>query len=639
MMADGTDPIRVLIADDSQADVELALLGLERAGIRAVADIVETAEEFRARLESGTYDVVLSDYRMPGWTGLDALRLIKEAGLDTPLILITGTLGDENAVDCVKLGVADYVLKQNLTRLPLAVQRAMKDARDGAERRATVERLRESEERHRTLTEASFDGIAITVDGVIVEANRGYAAMFGYTIDEVIGRLATDFVAAESTQEVHVRTVHGVEGTYELLGKRKDGSRLALEATGRSYPVNGRLGRVAALRDVTEKRSLEAQFQQAQKMEAVGRLAGGVAHDFNNLLTVIMSCAYMTLEDMAPDDPKRHDVNSILEASKAAASQTHQLLAFSRQQVIQPRLVVLDNVVATTEKMLKRLIGDDIELETVLNAGESSTMIDPSQLEQVIMNLAVNARDAMPNGGRITLETSVAYADESIAVSHWPAMPGRYTRLSVHDTGIGMDAETQSHVFEPFFTTKELGKGTGLGLSMVYGIVKQCGGFIEIESAVDRGTTFHIFLPTGTVEKKLEPQAELDALAPLRGSETVLLAEDSGTVRAAIIEILERSGYTVIAPQTSFDALRIAENDQPHIDVLLTDLVMAGLNGRLLAEEFTRLRPGARVLFISGYTDDTVILQGIQAQGLPFVQKPFTPAQLVRKLRDVLGPH
>ncbi|MEO8619817.1 MAG: response regulator [bacterium] len=636
-MSSATDTIRVLIADDSQMDVELVLLGLERGGIVASADVVDTPEEFSARLKSGTYDIVLSDYRMPGWTGLDALRLVKEAGLDTPLIMITGTLGDENAVDCVKLGVADYVLKQNLSRLPLAVRRALKDAHEAAERKATVEHLRESEERHRTLTEASFDGIAISVDGVIVEANRGYAEMFGYTVDEVIGRMATDFVTAESEHEVHVRTVTGIEGTYELIGKRKDGSRIALEATGRSYPVNGRRGRVAALRDVTEKRSLEKQFQQAQKMEAVGRLAGGVAHDFNNLLTVIMSCAYMTLEDMPPDDPKRHDINCILDAANGAAALTRQLLAFSRQQVIQPRLVVLDSVVANTEKMLTRLIGDDIVLETVLNAGESSTMIDPSQLEQVIMNLVVNARDAMPNGGRITLETLVTHADESMAVSHWPALPGTYARLTVRDTGVGMDAETQSHVFEPFFTTKEVGKGTGLGLSMVYGILKQCGGFIEIESAVDVGTAFHLYLPAAVADEKLEPQAELDALAPLRGTETVLLAEDSATVRAAIVEILERSGYAVIAPATSSDALRVAENHQPHIDILLTDIVMPGLNGRLLAEEFTRLRPGASVLFISGYTDDAVILQGIRAQGLPFVQKPFTPAQLLRKLKDVLG--
>jgi PAS domain S-box-containing protein len=519
------------------------------------------------------------------------------------------------------------------------VRRALKDARDAAERKATVERLRESEVRHRTLTEASFDGIAVFVDGVIVEANRGYAEMFGYTVDEVIGRLAIDFVAEESVHEVNARAVSGVEGTHELVGKRKDGTRVAIEATGRWYPVNGRPGRVAALRDVTEKRSLEAQFRQAQKMEAVGRLAGGVAHDFNNLLTVIMSCAYMTLEDMSAEDSKRHDVNCILDAANGAAALTRQLLAFSRQQAIEPRLVVLDTVVANTEKMLKRLIGEDIELETILNADESSTMIDPGQLEQVIMNLVVNARDAMPHGGRITLETSVSHADENVAVSHWPALPGTYTRLTVRDTGVGMDAETQSHVFEPFFTTKEIGKGTGLGLAMVYGILKQCGGFIEIESAVDRGTAFHLFLPAAVVDEKFEPQAVLDALAPLRGTETVLLAEDSATVRAAIVEILDRSGYTVIAPLSSFDALHVAESSEPHIDVLITDLVMAGLNGPLLAEEFTRLRPGASVLFISGYTDDTVILQGIQAQGLPFVQKPFTPAQLVRKLRDVLAPH
>jgi PAS domain S-box-containing protein len=507
-------------------------------------------------------------------------------------------------------------------------------ASDITERRRAEEALAESEALYRKVIEASFDGIDITEEGVVREANRGFAEMFGYSIEEVIGRPILDFIADESAETVRQRVSDGVEGTYELVGKRKDGTRILLEAMAKNHNIGSRRGRLTALRDVTEKRQLEEQVRQAQKMEAVGRLAGGVAHDFNNLLTVITSCAELVLMDTAEEDPRQENLQEIRKASQAAAGLTRQLLAFSRQQVIEPKLVTLEEVVTTAEKMLQRLIGEDVELVAVLSRDPATVKIDPGQLEQVIMNLAVNARDAMPEGGKLTLETSAVQLDETYARTHWPATAGRFALLAMSDTGIGMTEQTRARIFEPFFTTKEVGKGTGLGLATVYGIVKQSGGFIWVYSEPGRGATFKIYLPR--VDEAPTPIQAATTTTSLLGTETILLTEDAPALRATAHQILERYGYTVLDAPSSTAALTLARSCAGPIHLLLTDVVMPGMSGRELAERFTAKRPGVKVLYMSGYTDDAVVRHGVLRPGIAYLQKPFTPDTLARKVREIL---
>jgi PAS domain S-box-containing protein len=495
--------------------------------------------------------------------------------------------------------------------------------------------MEESEARYRMITEASFDGIDIVVDDIVRDANRGFAQIFGYTVEEVIGRPVTDFLAEESVATLRERAEQQAEGMYEFIGKHRTGRRIILEAMTKAHNIGGRPGRISAFRDVTEKRALEAQFRQAQKMDAVGRLAGGVAHDFNNLLTVIMSCTDLLLTDSAPEGSQREDLEQIRDASIAAAALTRQLLSFSRQEVIQPRLVDVNAVVSTADGILKRLIGEDIELTTVLTDDRPVVKIDKSQLEQMIVNLAVNARDAMPKGGKLTIETMKVDVDDSYATSHWSVAPGRYTVISVADTGTGMDETTQARIFEPFYTTKEVGKGTGLGLAMVYATVKQSGGFIWVYSEPGSGTTFKIYLPLA--EDGMLPTAEPRTLpCATRGDEVIVLAEDSAPVRATARHILERAGYTVLEAPNGKTALDIARKKSNTVHLLITDVVMPEMSGRQLTERFAAIRPKAKILYMSGYTDDAVVRHGVVSAGIDYLQKPFSSDALLRKVREVL---
>jgi PAS domain S-box-containing protein len=630
------EPLQVLLVEDTDADAQLIVHIMKQVDGGADVDVISARREFAERLARRTYDLVLADYRLPGWTGMDALLELRRLGFDTPLVLVTGELGDEFAVECVKAGAADYVLKENLSRLPIAAMRAVLDKRGRDESLKAQSDLKESAERFRKLAQASFDAILITQDGFVYDVNRGHADMFGYaTVEEVIGRPITDFVAEESLADVARRFANNIEGTYQLVGKRKDGRKILLEATGATHVIDGRPARITALRDMTERRSLEDQFRQAQKMEAVGRLAGGVAHDFNNLLTVIMSYTDMLSEGLTVQDPRADDLDQIRKAAVTATSLTRQLLAFSRQQVIEPRLVNLSDIVSMSNKLLNRLIGEDIEVVMTITGDPVAVMIDPGQLEQVIMNLAVNARDAMPRGGKLILETASVKIDADHARDQWLANSGRFALLVVTDTGIGMDEATLARIFEPFFTTKDVGKGTGLGLATVFGIIKQSNGFIRVSSEIGRGTTFRIYLPL--VDKPTERYDGKPELVQLPvGTETVLLAEDAAAVRAAARQILERYGYTVLEAPSGRDALNIALKRQAPIHLLLTDVVMPEMSGRELAEQFFELRPSSKVLYMSGYTDDAVVLHGILSAGIAYLQKPFSPATLARKVREVL---
>jgi PAS domain S-box-containing protein len=502
-------------------------------------------------------------------------------------------------------------------------------------------RAQEQQARLSRVVEQATDSILITdPQGTMIYVNPAFERISGYSRAEAIGQnprmLKSGHQDAAFYRRMWETLARGEVWKGRMVNRRKDGTLYQEDATiGPVRDASGRLvNYVAVKQDVTNEMRLERQLMQAQKMEAVGRLAGGVAHDFNNLLGVITGYGEMTLRKLRVEDPLRGKVDQILKAADRAAGLTRQLLAFSRQQVLQPKIVDLNDLVSNVEKMLRRLIGEDIELATSLDPALGSVRADPGQVEQVLMNLAVNARDAMPDGGRLTIETQNVELGPEDAAHRPPAGAGLYVMLVVTDSGTGMDAETLSHLFEPFFTTKDLGKGTGLGLSTVYGIVKQSGGYIWCESEVGRGTTFRIHLPRVDEDVPSKRTPVTPGLA--HGTETILLIEDDPSLRDLVGEILEGAGYTVLVADSGPKALQIAEEFAGAIHLIVTDVIMPGLTGRHTAETIKAARSEVKILFMSGYTSEAIAKHGVLSPGARFLGKPFSTEDLLRKIRDVL---
>jgi two-component system cell cycle sensor histidine kinase/response regulator CckA len=503
-------------------------------------------------------------------------------------------------------------------------------------------RLIEREEVFRLITENAADMIAVVDSrGKILYSSPSYQKILGYTPIEMESMSAAEQIHPGDQEKVLQATTQallaGSKSNLEYRMRHKNGSWRTLESRASTISRNGKVEKLLIVnRDVTERKHLEEQFRQAQKMEAVGRLSGGVAHDFNNLLGVIIGYGEMMQGGNLAGDSARSCIEEVLKAAHRAASLTRQLLAFSRQQVLDPRVLDLNAVVRDMEKMLKRLIGEDIQLRTCLEPSLVSIKADQGQIEQVILNLAVNARDAMPNGGELKLQTSNFFMDEAFVSRYpYPVRVGEYVLLTVTDNGVGMDPTTRTRAFEPFFTTKEKGKGTGLGLSMVYGVVKQSGGYIDIVSEPGAGATFNIYLPKAEVTPARQyPGSERKA--SLDGAETILLAEDELSLRTLTRQQLEICGYRVLEAENASEALDVSQKHAGQIDLLLTDVVMPGLSGRALAEELARQRPQIRVVFMSGYTGQTVGEHGVLAEGSLFLAKPFTSEALARKVRDAL---
>jgi PAS domain S-box-containing protein len=886
--------LNILIVEDSGDDAVLVARELERAGYSVSQTRVEDAAGLAAALRQPGWDAVICDYTLPRFNALEALKIVRDGNLDLPFVIVSGSIGEDVAVEALKAGAHDYLLKQNLRRLGPAVRRAIEDAslraehrraadslretnetlraliqgsplaivsidaqhrvtmwnraaermfgwqeqevvgrpipivpeakdpefgevfgqamqgigtsglettrrrRDGTiidvvlstaplhdgagravgamgifaditERKMAEEALRRSEQRYRDLVESARDVIlTISPDGIITSLNSVFETLTGWPRAAWVGKgfvplLHPDDVPAglerfqsvlggttpppfeirvrrqagghltvelTATPQVHAGRVAGVLGVARDVTERKkaeealreseerfrqltgtikevfwmtnpvknemiyispayediwgrscqslfenplswadaihpedrDGvlqAALSRQASGqydeeyrvvrpdgsvrwirdRAYPVRNAAGevyRIAGIaEDITEGKQLSEQLRQSQKMEAVGQLAGGVAHDFNNLLTIIMGYSDILLRQTLHDEKQRREISGIRTAAERAARLTRQLLAFSRQQVLQAKALDLNDIVGDMEKMLRRLIGEDIELVTVCAPALKRIKADPGQLEQVLMNLVVNARDAMPDGGTLILETQNVDLDEAFCRQHPGARPGAYVMLAVSDTGRGMSQEVKQRIFEPFFTTKEKGKGTGLGLSTVYGIVKQSEGYISAYSEEGKGTTFKVYLP------RLDASAEDAALAaapagPPCGTETVLLVEDDEVVRELVGNMLQNLGYTVLTAANGEEAVAVCKTHEGVIHLALTDVVMPVMGGPDATERMLAIRPGIKLLFMSGYTDHAALRRGVLKEGTPFLQKPFTSDSLARKIREVL---
>src|SRR5712692_415264 len=768
-------PLHVLILEHSRADVELILLQLREAGLRFDYTLAENREQFRGALQQEAFDAILSAYQLPSWTGLEALQELRDTGRDTPFLLVTGTLGEEAAVECIKQGVTDYILKDRMSRLPLALRRAIGDkalredakqaqnaltesetrsrqqfaeldllyrslpialavfgrdmrflrvngevskfnglpaaahigltirevapdfanaaesylqkvfqtgkpvsnvemqggtlqapdalrkwlcsfyplrgedgtvaaitlmALDITDRKRAEEALNQSEARNRDLVEHSIYGISrVAADGTFLDANPAFLSILGCTTAEELHRLnlmrdvfrfPEQHAALMASCREHGE-VHGAESEW----RRRDGGVVAMRLHVRKLSISDLAGAIEIIaEDVTEVRAMERQLRQAQKFEAIGQLAGGVAHDFNNVVGAILGWAELGLEQNRANPQVSERFSRIREQAERAAALTRELLAFARRQVLQPQAVDINAVTSGLVSFLDKVIARDIELK-VITAAVDAVKADPTQLEQVLMNLCLNARDAMPVGGRLLIETEMVELDESYCRFYPYVKPGRYVVLSVSDTGIGMDSETRERIFEPFFTTKEHGKGTGMGLATSYGIVKQHGGFIHVYSEPGQGSLFRVYLPAqeGAATEGAAPKAPAPAHVEMRGSETILIAEDHESIREMARQILVNLGYSVLSACDGEEALKLCEKESPALAIL--DVVMPKVSGAAVASKLTASFAGLPILFTSGYSQDSENIAPATTN-TRYLQKPYSPITLGRVVREIL---
>ncbi len=754
--------LNVLIVDDAADDAELININLEKNGYVSHYKRVETKEEMLNALGAQQWDIIICDYSMPRFSALEALRVHKEKKLEIPFIIVSGTVGETLAVEAMRAGAHDYVMKDNLARLSPAVERELKDTETRMKRRQAEEALKvaekekllildstsemfmfmnadliihwankaaaaavgkktteligkhyhdvwgsgkedfghcpilrtvsqkckqedelilaegktwlirgypvfaknenligvtafgqditarkeaehalvESEKKYRMVVENANDGILVTHGEYMDFFNPRICEFTGYDVRELKKIPFLDLIHPDDRQMVENRlrrrmTGKDAERFYSIKIIDKSGETHWVEINPERIEWEGKPAVLAFVSEVTEKKRLEEELRQAQKMEAVGRLAGGVAHDFNNLLTVIEGYGDMLIGQTDDGSMMQRGIQQILAAGKRAEALTRQLLTFSRKQVLQPKILNLNALIGETEKMLRRLIGEDVEMVSNLTNELQDIKADPGQIEQVIMNLVINGRDAMPEGGQISIKTSMRDITPEQTKIFNDIKPGQYIQLDIADTGCGIDPQILPKIFEPFFTTKDRGKGTGLGLSTVFGIVKQSKGDIQVKTEPGKGTTFSIFLPCVTQEMYLE-EKEASKKIKLEGSETILVVEDEDQVRLLIRKTLQKKGYTVHDADNGNEAVEIFEKYAEDIDLILTDVVMPRMSGRKVADTVLSSNPDKKIVYMSGYTDEAIVRHGILNPGVNFLQKPFSSDELLKKVRDVL---
>ncbi len=759
-------PLRVLIVEDSEDDALLLVNALKDGGYEPIFERVDTSEGFKSALSQKKWDCILSDYSMPQFNGLAALREIQEHGVDIPFILVSGTIGEDTAAGAMKSGAHDYIMKGKLKRLVPAVERELADAEVRRRRRQAEEWLCESEDRYRDLVQHSSDLVcthdlegkilsvnpaatrfsgysedellsmnlrdlldpevrdqfenylveiqakgaakgsmlvqsksgerrlweynnslrtrddAVAIvrgtarditerklaeeallrktnelsdfiehasvgmhwvgpDGTILWVNQAELNIVGYTREEYIGHNIAEFHVGQSLVQQMMERLNRGETLhdFDVRLRRKDGSIRHVLLNSSAFYEDGKLIHFRCFtHDITERREAEQMLRQAQKVEAIGQLAGGVAHDFNNIMMAITGYCELLLLKTAPTDPLQAFVLEMQKAANRGTSLTRQLLAFSRKQILEPKVLNLNDVIKNMEGMLRRLVRENIELKLSLNEGLGHVKADPGQFEQVIMNLAINASDAMPTGGTLKIETSNVTFNQSFEMDTAIIQPGNHIMISVKDSGTGMDEAVRAHIFEPFFTTKEQGKGTGLGLATVYGIVKQTEGYIFVESAPGHGTTFTIYLPRW--EGQEEPAVTTGAVRAVglpKGSGSILLVDDNDSVRTAVAAFLEISGYRVLQAANGRQALDVSRGYSDGIDLVITDVVMPQMGGAEFVKQLVAKRPGINVIYMSGYSEEAAALQSNLHPNSAYLQKPVPMQTLLQTICDLLG--
>jgi len=641
-----SEPLHVLLVEDTDDDAALITRTIRSAGFAPILERVETREQFVAALRAGSWQVVVCDHSLPQFSSIEALVCLQDQRLDLPFIVVSGSISEESAVSILRAGAHDFVTKQSLGRLGPAIRRELRDAKVRAERRQAQHDLRVQRDFFRLVLDTTPNLIFVKdAWGRFTLANRAVAMLFGTSEDALIGRTPRDLgVQPADAEDMRAAERRVLDTRRPHLSPRQHVGALAggaprwfdMRLVPLMLPDAGEQVLVIGT-DVTEQRqteealrSTEEQFRQAQKMEAIGQLAGGVAHDFNNLLTAILGYSAL-LRDVIHEPDHLADLTEIQKAGERARSLTSQLLAFSRKQVLEPQVLDLNRVVGDAERMLSRVIGDHIQLETALEPHLLTVRADVGQMHQVLMNLAVNARDAMRRGGTLRVATGNATMPSDTAADDGPAPA---VTLSVSDTGCGMTEEVRQRIFEPFFTTKAPGQGTGLGLAMVFGVVTQTGGHIDVMTAPGHGTTFTIYLPA--VSEPATASVAPEAPPVLEGCETVLLVEDEPAIRELVRKVLSGYGYTVLDAADGLHAIDLAAAYPAPIHLLLSDIVMPRIGGPELAQRIVARHPEMRVLYMSGYATGLGMPFGNLSPTVTLLHKPFTPASLVRKVRECL---